>query len=358
MEVKEKRYILILLDIFLKKNHIQHHILIKNGYYPIWLQCSTEAKSEQEHRMVLPNSFFARTYFLFKLLLKYKKQIHHVEIYPGGRYAPVFLLLTKLFNLKVLCVERGDLYYLVHKKYKWLTRISGLLIYRFSALIWTRELYAKEYLEKLNIKTEQRFIHNVIQLPEFCEIPYAEKDIDFLWVNSLKDFRKLEWFLSALKDPELAHTKSLLLGVTETANNENIYKSQIDLLANKPTNLETLPYSSPLEYYRRSRFFVLPTSLVYLNNALLEAMSYGVVPIITETEGANRIVDEGKNGFISAFNEEAYTQRMIACSKINEQEYNLLSKQAIEKTRTAFSPAYYEQQLMNIYNELAKPTLR
>ncbi|MBK7762524.1 MAG: hypothetical protein IPI46_04030 [Bacteroidetes bacterium] len=255
MEVKQKRYVFILLDIFLKKNHIQHHILINNGYYPIWLQCSTEAKSQQEHGLVLPNSFFARTFFLHKLLFKYRNQIHHVEIYPGGRYAPVFLLLAKLFNLKVLCVERGDLYYLVHKKYKWLTRISGLLIYRFSALIWTRELYAKEYLEKLNIKTEQRFIHNVIQLPEFCEIPYAEKDIDFLWVNSLKDFRKLEWFLAALRKP-LQNQKL----------DGKYYKSQIDLLANKPSNLQTLPYTSPHEYYRRARFFVLPTSLVYLNS--------------------------------------------------------------------------------------------
>lgn len=358
MGLKKERYVFILLDIFLKKNHLQHHILVQNGFYPIWLQCSTEAKLQQEHGLVLPNSFFRRSIFLFKLLFKNRKQIHHVEIYPGGRYAPVFLLLAKLFSLKILCVERGDLYYLVHKKYNWLTRISGHIVYRFSAMIWTRELYAKEYLEKLNIKTEQRFIHNVIQLPEFKEIPFHEKDIDFLWVNSLKDFRKLDWFLSALRKPELAHTKSLLLGVTENIHNASIYKTQVDLLVNKPENLETLPYSSPHEYYRRARFFVLPTSLVFLNNALLEAMSYGVVPIITETDGADHIIDEGKNGFISAFNENAYAECMIKSSKLDEHQYKLLSQQAIEKTRTAFSPAYYEQQLMKMYKEIAKSTSR
>jgi glycosyltransferase involved in cell wall biosynthesis len=215
-------------------------------------------------------------------------------------------------------------------------------------------LYAERYLKQIRIQTPQRFIHNVIQLPDFEERNFEEKDIDFLWVNSLKDFRKVDWFLNALKSPELKHSKAVLLGLTDVRKDEAIYKMQIEMLAQKPNNLEVVPYTSPQEFYRRSRYFILPTSLVFLNNALLEAMSYGVVPIITNAEGSDLVIDNRKNGFISAFTEESFKAVMIECSAINKTDYQRLSREAIEKTKSAFSPAYYENQLMKMYSELEK----
>src|SRR5690606_30158578 len=46
----------------------------------------------------------------------------------------------------------------------------------------------------------------------------------------------------------------------------------------------------PEEYYRRARIFVLPADIIFANYSLLEAMSHGVVPLVGDGEGAERIV--------------------------------------------------------------------
>src|SRR5690606_37326994 len=44
--------------------------------------------------------------------------------------------------------------------------------------------------------------------------------------------------------------------------------------------------------------FVLPADIVFANYSLLEAMSYGVVPVVGDGEGAERIVRSRENGVV------------------------------------------------------------
>jgi glycosyltransferase involved in cell wall biosynthesis len=352
LNLEQKKYILILIDVYLNKNHGQHDILIKNGYFPIWLQAViTQVKWNDEYRYALPSNLLNRLYFLVKLVYSKRKQIHHVEIYPGGRFAFIFLLLCKLLRVKAICVERGDLIYVHEKKYSWLTRLSAMCVYKYAQLIWTRELYAERLFKELNITTPLRFIHNAIQEKNVAAVNQA-KSVDFLWVNTLKGFRKVEWFINALKHPELQHVKAVLLGVTLKENENEIYKNQLALIKSAPPNLDVKEYIDPLEYYLNATFFVLPTNLVFLNNALLEAMSYGVVPIITEAEGASLIIENNVDGFISHFDEEHFIEKMIAATKLKEETKNKMSLAAISKTKKDFSTAYYEKKLMALYTEI------
>ncbi len=54
----------------------------------------------------------------------------------------------------------------------------------------------------------------------------------------------------------------------------------------------------PQEYFRRAKVFVLPADIVFANYALLEAMSFGAVPLVGDGEGADRIVDSTANGLV------------------------------------------------------------
>lgn len=56
---------------------------------------------------------------------------------------------------------------------------------------------------------------------------------------------------------------------------------------------------NPYDYYARAKIFALPSRHEGTPNALLEAMSCGVVPVISSTiEGGRSFVEEGKNGFV------------------------------------------------------------
>lgn len=351
LKLDKNKLVFIFLDFFQKKNKLQHDILIKNGYSPIWLQANSEYGVSNESMCVMPSSFFKRLKFVFKLLNQNKKRIHHIEIYPGGRFAFIYLILAKMLSLKILCVERGDLYYLANKKYDRFTRFSSTIIYHFSNYIWTRELYADDELKKLKVKTPQHFIHNVVKLPDYTPTPSSEKTIDFLWVNTLKDFRRFDWFVAAMKDTYFEKTKSLVLGVSFTKEADKIY-FQSALTKEVPTWVELKEFSNPIDYYKKAKFFVLPTSLVYLNNALLEAMSYGVVPIITQAQGADKIIENEKDGFISEYTQDSYHATLKKALDMPEDKYNEMSHMAIEKVKKEFADTYYETELMILYNKL------
>lgn len=351
LNLDKSKLVFIFLDFFQKKNKLQHDLLIKNGYTPIWLQANSEYGVSNESMTVMPSSFFKRLKFVFKLLNQNRKRIHHIEIYPGGRFAFIYLILAKVLSLKILCVERGDLYYLANKKYDKFTRFSSKIIYHFSNYIWTRELYADDELKKLKVKTPQHFIHNVVKLPNYNPIPFAEKTIDFLWVNTLKDFRRFDWFVEAMKDKYFEKTNSLVLGVSFNKEADKIY-FQSSLIKEVPTWVELKEFSNPTDYYKKAKFFVLPTSLVYLNNALLEAMSYGVVPIITQAQGADKIIQNEKDGFISEYTQESYHYTLKKALDISEEKYNEMSQKAVEKVKNEFADTYYETELMKLYNKL------
>jgi glycosyltransferase involved in cell wall biosynthesis len=341
--MKEKKHIYILLDIFLKKNELQHNILIQNGYIPIWFQCNyKEAKENNSQKIILPNSILTRSIFLLKELIKNKKNIHHVEIYPGGRFAFIFSIICKLLSLKIICAERGDLLYYHKNGYPLLTRISMYFTYKLANVVWYRELYMKQKLDSLKVKNVS-FFHNVTTYPNF--VKRNKGKFDFIWVNRLIEERFSNWFIDALKKPIFINTQNILLGL-QNENNQSKYANE-----NKTSNIELISYSNPKEYYENGSFFVLPAKIVFANNSLLEAMSYGVVPIVSKTEGTDLIVKNGINGFVFETYEE-FLECMIKAHELSENDYLRLSNNARETIKNDFSVEYYTDNLLKLYKSL------
>lgn len=338
-----KEYIYILLDVFLKKNELQHDILTKNGFIPIWLQCNyNEAKENNSQKIILSNSIVTRSIYLFKEIKKNKKNIHHVEIYPGGRFAIVFSIICKICNVKIICAERGDLLYFHKKGYSFLTRLSMYFTYKMANVVWYRELYMEEKLKSINVK-RQYFFHNVTSYPDYKKSQKGK--YDFIWVNRLIKERYSNWFIDALNNPIFINTKNVLLGI-QNENEQSKYVSKY-----KPQNLQVHKYSNPKIYYENASFFVLPAEIIFANNSLLEAMSYGVIPLVSKAEGTNLIVKNGINGFVFD-NYEEFLDCMIKAHNLSEIEYLRLSNNARETIKNKFSVEYYADNLLKLYKSL------
>ncbi len=347
-----KNKVLIFLDLIAPKNKLQLNLLQEMHLEPVCFITQLRPESDKYfeaggEQILLQGGFFGRINQIYNYLKNNKNDIHHLEIYPGGRFAFIYLFLAKWFSLKTICAERGDLLYYRKKGYHPLVKASMYLCYRFADVVWYRELYMKFELEKIR-KNNLFFLHNAINIPE--KIIDNNKEIDFLWLNRVIPERKAKWFLNILKKPEFADTKNFLVGVEEGT----IFNEEVQWVKNNtPKNLQLRAYSrSPQDYFKSARFFVLPADIVFANHALLEAMSYGVVPLISNQPGSDLIVDDNVNGFIFEHNEGSLESAMQKVMQLTDEEYKNLSQQSRIKMQQEFSVQNYEKGLKELYSLL------
>jgi glycosyltransferase involved in cell wall biosynthesis len=80
-------------------------------------------------------------------------------------------------------------------------------------------------------------------------------------------------------------------------------------------------------------------------------MSYGVVPIVSKTEGTDLIVKDGINGFVfETYNE--FLDCMTKAHNLSEIDYLRLSNNARETIINDFSVEYYIDNLLKLYKSL------
>jgi glycosyltransferase involved in cell wall biosynthesis len=351
MAIKEKKLVVAFIDWVIPKNKVQIDAIHQLGHLAAFFvnnynQSAASYFREGDFYVPLETNFLKRLKQIF-LFLKIKRNvIHHLEVYPGGRFSFIYILLSKVFGIRTICVERGDLHYYNPNGYGLFVRISMWVCYKYADVIWYREPYMAGLLKKIRVR-EIFFIHNAIHR---SNITPRTKTIDFLWVNRLTPERKSEWFIDILNKKEFHSSSSVLAGVLENT----LYNKQQDyVLHNKPPSLQVLDYvTNPNDLYASAKFFVLPADFVFANNALLESMSLGVVPLIARQEGSEIIVDDGLNGFIFDYDKESLEEAMLIAMKMPEDQYKLMSDAAVEKVREVFSVEKFTSQLAELYKKM------
>ncbi|MES3016269.1 MAG: glycosyltransferase [Bacteroidota bacterium] len=355
----KKSLIVSFLDKVAPKNRLQIKIIYDLGYTPVFYVNDYIGYSDQyfktrdEHRLLVQGLLnrFGQIYSFFK---KNKHNIHHVEVYPGGRFSFIYLLLARYFEIKTICVERGDLLYFKKGGYDLVTRLSMWMCYKRADMVWYREIYMEKILREMGVR-KLFFLHNAVEirndLPEHkTHSDYKAKNIDFLWLNRLIPERMSGWFVDILARKSFESTKNILAGILP----KTLYqKEQTTVITNKPTNLRLLDYvADPSALYRESKFFVLPAKVVFANNALLEAMSFGVIPIIVDSPGYELIVKDGYNGIVSSFDKKNFETAMLRALDLSEQDYTTMSNNAIAHIRSSFSADSYMDKIKKLYKEI------
>ncbi len=345
-----KNKVLIFIDVAAPKNFLQTEVIIELGYEPTYFVSTYNIHSahffkQPGSQSILKTGFLKRLHHVNTYFKKNKKSIHHIEVYPGGRFAFLYVLLARVYSIKSICAERGDLLYFHKKGYPKSVRFSMWFCYKYSNLVWYREPYMKSILEKYN--KNLFFLHNAVKLNNE-PVNASERDITFLWLNRIIPERKGDWYIETLAHPQLKETKNYLVGITAASAYKNV---QEYILKNKPANLSIADFTvNPEQFYKRSKFFVLPAKVVFANHALLEAMSYGVVPLVSDQTGSSLIIDNGKNGFIFDHNKNHFEAAILKAFNLSDEEYNRLSVAAEEKIKNTFSEEKYKAAIKEMYS--------
>ena len=343
-----KNKVLIFIDVAAPKNLLQTEVIMEQGYDPFFFVTNYNAVFEkkinrQDLQIILKSGFLKRLQQVRYYFKKNKNSIHHIEVYPGGRFSFLYILLGKLYKIRSICAERGDLLYYHKKGYSKWVRFSMWYCYKFSDLIWYREPYMKPILKKYNKKIF--FLHNAIKVNS-TTVNSSKRDITFLWLNRVIPERRYDWYIDVLSSPDLKQTKNYLVGIITAS----YKKEQECMLKNKPENLSIIDFTAtPEQFYKRSKFFVLPSEVVFANHALLEAMSYGVVPIVSEQPGSSLIIDNGKNGFIFNHNKNDFETAILKAFNLPDEEYNNLSTASSQKIKNEFSEEKYKVAIKEMY---------
>ncbi|MGD9107961.1 MAG: glycosyltransferase [Gammaproteobacteria bacterium] len=348
----QKKIAIFGIDNFSKKNILQINCLNKHDISAdvFTVDCLGDSRKNLpfgNNLFSLKKGLLRRIVQIYTYLRKNHSQLNHAEIYVRGRFALFYLFLSKLFKLKVIVVERGDLLYF--DRFSFLTKISMWLLYKFSNMVWYREFYMKDYFDRWGIK-HVFFLPNCI-VKKNCQSD-RKRDIDFLWVNRLIPERKSGWFVNVLSGQDFSKTNNAMLGLLENAKGDHSSEEEEFAKNNSPENLQVFGYIDPEQFYLRAKYFVLPSDIVYLNNALLEAMSYGVVPIISRVSGSDLIVDDGVSGFVADHSEAAFHDAMTKAFEIDQHEYVEMSRQVLKKVESDFSYDRWSEKLIGLYDSV------
>ncbi len=353
--------IFIFVDVVAKKNQLQAEAITSAGLAPHFFvtRCNPGAESflgvdgKQE---LLATGFLTRLKQVRSQFKKNKDSIHHIEVYPGGRFSFLYVLLAKQYHVPVICVERGDLLYYHSQGYPKAVRFSMWFCYRFADVVWYREPYMKPLLEKLN--RNLFFLHNAIKRIVNVNTPSTDtKDITFLWLNRVIPERRYDWFLEVLAHPDLACTQNYLVGITPDS---GYLKEQQYVLNNKPGNLAVADYTdAPQQFYKRAKYFVLPANVVFANHAVLEAMQAGVVPLLSDQPGTSLIAENGKEGFVFNHTKGDLEAAMLKAFHMDEAQLQRMSAAAMAKIKNDFSEEKYTEAIKKLYERFdIKPRLK
>jgi glycosyltransferase involved in cell wall biosynthesis len=307
--------------------------------------------------VIVPKNLFLRILLTIKQVIMFRPDF--LEVYDIGRITVFYTLLAKLFRLKCIVILRGGE-----------LRTKGI---RKRGLLWglrlCNHIIAKEYnilndLEQNGVnRNKVSFLYNAVSVPtqnEINEYEYEERPIDILYLNSVRKMRNVHILVDALSELllERPQLKVVLTGFTTIDHSEykmeTEYEEKIISLLKQKKLYERVTIKGfvrePNDYFKKSKIFVLPADIVFLNYSLLEAMSYGVLPVIGDGEGAEKIIESGANGFITK--RDSKNLKNTLCEALDSKNKETIAKNARYTVIKKYSIEEWVREMVKIRNNI------
>lgn len=315
---------------------------IKHCYYVLDKSGLSAAKASKYKTQIniLPMSLISRARkTVTELAVRRPKWI---ELYDTGRLTIFYTIAARLLRIPVMLILRGNE----------LWNRPNQSAFRRHGLIWSLKLakaiVAKEQnilddLGKINIpKQKIHFVGNCVPLPH--ELPdLGTRSIDIVYMNAVRAQRNVDALIHSI--PKLLtrfpNANIVIAGFTHLNRTSYSIEPRYELeimrlihslgLKDKIRTMGFVP--NPDSYFKDAKLFVLPADIIFANYSLLESMSYGVVPIVADGEGAAKIVNHGVNGLITKPTPSALAEAMASLldDDTRRREMAILARRKIDE---------------------------
>lgn len=293
---------------------------------------------------------------IIKLLLSSKLDI--AEIYPDGFYDLISTFILWCFGVRLIFIARGQEKFYIDNKMRRAQKLFFRMSYVFCNNVIIKERYMGVLMEKFRV-------NHVFELPNSISVdnqiisPQSNK-CHFIFANSFKYFRRPELCLEAYINiarrnafrPLGVDIKFYMIGYDLGDNKESRDKVLKLVEENPDLDISLVPFISDIKPYLNScDVFLLPASLVYVNNSLLEAMAMGLCPIIQDTPDSNRLVVSNVSGYVLDCDKRSWEMAMLQCIFDSPKRINM-GINAREHVKKNFSNISYANKYYDIYSRV------
>jgi len=256
------------------------------------------------HRSVLGGEGASKNKFigLIKNIL-YIRKLRKAIRYFGAPVIISFLTRANIYtilasiglNKHVVISERNDT---TRQELDWPWVWLRQKLYRFANVVTANSEVAIQSMSTFVPESKLNFVPNPVIIPSESELSNPDKSKIILNVARLepqKNQKQILKAISILDDLDEAWKLQILGDGREKA---NLIKISKDLKISDRLKLFGF-VNNPAEFYKNSAIFVLPSLYEGTPNVLLEAMSFGLPPIISDClPGAMELVEDGITGLV------------------------------------------------------------
>ena len=211
--------------------------------------------------------------------------------------------------------------------------------------------------EKEQIQKEYH-TENISVLPNCVDLSVAESytkvivshHLDILYLGRIEPNKGMDFLYDALEQwKEEYDDFTLHFAGIEQGGNGYIGKYQ-QLLGERFVYEGVVAGEKKNELFRKCQIFILPSLYEGLPMSLLETMSYGLVPIVTNVGSIGEYVKDQENGLLIKTSDTESIIKALKCLSQDTDLLQKLSKAARQTILMHFSPQEYVSKLNQIYS--------
>jgi len=297
--------------------------------------------------------------FLLSITIPFriKKKLKHIDILKTnqlmGSWIPIIL---KFLLRKKLIIRTGyDLFFFSIKEKKSIIKVFFYFLLTQVSLLSTDKYIVTsksdyKFLCKWFFldKKKLMIIHNYVEESDFLTIEKRD-DLKILAVGRLekqKNYKKIIKFVGNSK---------FELDIFGVGSMEKELKEYVDSKGLNNINfLGSLNHNYLLDVYKKYKFYILLSEFEGNPKTLIEAMSRGCIPIVSNTKHLTEIIEDGFNGIVVSDTSEVSIERFFVSKGINKEKLNTISNNAYEYAINNFSLKNIITKELELYSSLMK----
>lgn len=286
-----------------------------------------------------------------------------------NQYKPDLVILRDRYLYSiffyVICRRKGIKCILYNQKPYWEEEpekkdILHRLVYKLTPRIRITPVLGKEKQGYVN--GESYYVPFVIE-PHIAPTQreyFKNQTITVLCVGKYEERKNQILLLEIIRDlHEQYPVKLLLVGEMSTDYHRRYYKKIKEYIRSHhmETYVECHTNCAPAEmgkFYGESDIFVLPSTGEFASISQLEAMSYSLPVIVSDTNGTACYIEEGVNGYLFRDNDKEQLRQQLSKLVSDQNKILEMGKMSYEKVVEQYSFRQYQTSIMNIYRQHSK----
>lgn len=260
------------------------------------------------------NKFFD---FILSIITPFKiyKKLGHIDIIKTNQLHGSWVALIFKFLLKKPLFIRTGYDAFLFSKHQSKNKIKQVIFYiqtflalKFCQIYSVTSISDKLFLEKLFHRN--KFLKKISLRPNWIrdsESPknFFDRDKDFIAIGRLESQKNYHYLINSFHD-----IKQKLKIVGEGSQKEELQNFISELNLNIEI-VENINYDILIQKLKEYKFFILSSKYEGNPKVLLEAMSAGCIPLVSDIPNHTEIISHGKNGFIFSINSKSSLNKLI-----------------------------------------------